>query len=263
MAAGTKAPKPMTAARQRFLANRGLLWSQRSRASKPTAAVALPPALTPASADRGAAGRRVQSGAPGSNPHSWLALTGDPAATLGRRIMVGILRPDHLGRQNSATEFAFAKLLRPTVAPDGRWVSSAHRVEVLLPPGADDRFSCPRTLVCEIDAHRPGWCQTLLTYITITPAVARLHEQYETVRGWAAGLVQAFRVPVLLVQHAPHANGAHDRDHVHILIFPRQMAASGPAGPLGLGSFVPALAGDEARAHVVATYDAFVAAMTD
>lgn len=258
MAARIKPPKQMSAARQRYLANRGLIRLPRSDNSVPVAE--LDHRLLTPGAD--AAGKRIQSRPVCANPHSWLALSGDPASTLGRRIMFGVLRPDHLGRENSATEFTFVKMLRPTVGPNGRWISTAHRTEVLLPPGAEDRFSCPRTLVEEIDASRPGWCKTLLTYLTITPDVARLHEQFENVRGWASDLVRTYKVPAILIQHAPHRNGAHDRDHVHVLICPRQMAAAGSGGPLGLGSFVAELAGDDSRAYFVATYDAYVAAQS-
>jgi|SRR5690242_2791053 len=184
------------------------------------------------------------------DPHSWLALIGDPPCTVGTRIMFGNLRPSYRGWQNSAAEFAAAKLgvgLPPDANP---WSVGAARAEVLLPHDVDDRLADPRTLMLEIDAAAPGPRPALLTYITITYEPRRLHEQYELVRAYAmAHLVQDLGNAVLAVQHAPERAGYDTPPHVHLLV--RKANSRGIAPP------VAALSCDKGRKLVVEAFNQF------
>jgi hypothetical protein len=153
-----------------------------------------------------------------ANPHTWMPLFGDPPGTLGTRVMYGCLRPRFRNFTNSAAMFAAAKM---TVgAPWGTppWTLTAARAEVLLPPQADDRLSDPRALM----------------------------EMVEEVRHFIKHyIVDAFGVATLLVQHAPHRAGSGNTPHVHALIAgPRRVTT------LGLGEWVPQLAGDKAHALI-------------
>ncbi|MGN6277692.1 MAG: hypothetical protein ACTHM8_03090 [Sphingomonas sp.] len=185
-----------------------------------------------------------------SDPHSWLALIGDPPGTVGTRIMFGNLRPTYRGWQNSAADFAAAKLgvgLPPDADP---WGVGAARAEVLLPHDVDDRLVDPRTLMLEIDAAPPGPRPVLLTYVTITFDTPRLHEQYELVRAYTvAHLVRELGNAVLVVQHAPHRAGYDTPPHVHLLV--RKVTSLGIAPP------VAALSSDKGRKLVVEAFNQF------
>lgn len=185
-----------------------------------------------------------------NDPHSWLALIGDPPGSTGMRIMFGNLRPSYRGWQNSASDFAAAKLgvgLPPDADP---WSVGAARAEVLLPGDVDDRFADPRTLMEAIDAAAPGPRPVLLTYITITFDTPRLHEQYELVRAYTvAHLVRELGNAVLVVQHAPHRAGYDTPPHVHLLV--RKVTS------LGIAPSVAALSSDKGRRLVVEAFNQF------
>lgn len=185
-----------------------------------------------------------------TDPHSWLALIGDPPGSTGTRIMFGNLRPTYRGWQNSAADFAAAKLgvgLPPDADP---WGVGAARAEVLLPCDVDDRLADPRTLMEEIDAAAPGPRPALLTYITITYEPRRLHEQYELVRSYAmAHLVRELGNAVLAVQHSPQRAGFETPPHVHLLVR--------NANSLGIAAPVAALNSDKGRKLVVDAFTAF------
>lgn len=117
-----------------------------------------------------------------ANPHSWLVLTGDDANRDATRVMYGCLRPNFRGHSNSAAAFAAAKLTVGAPLGTPPWTLTAARAEVLLPPGADDRLSDPRTLMETVDAELPVKAKALLAYLTFTFPTGRLHEQYELVR---------------------------------------------------------------------------------
>jgi hypothetical protein len=181
-----------------------------------------------------------------ANPHTWMPLFGDPPGTLGTRVMYGCLRPRFRNFTNSAAMFAAAKM---TVgAPWGTppWTLTAARAEVLLPPQADDRLSDPRALMEMVDDELPANATSLLAYLTFTFGTERLHVAWEEVRHFIKHyIVDAFGVATLLVQHAPHRAGSGNAPHVHALIAgPRRVTT------LGLGEWVPQLAGDKAHALI-------------
>ena len=185
------------------------------------------------------------------NPHTWLPLLGDPPGSEGTRILYGVLRPSYRGWANSAAQFAQAKLA-PVPQPGGEpWAVTAARGEMLLPSGADDRYADPRVLMEAVDAERPADKPVLLTYVTITFPTARLHEQYELVRGFLMAQVRALGCPVLLVQHAPHRQGSSNPSHCHCLYVPRRLST------LGLAEWVTPLCSDKGRRLVVDSFTAF------
>lgn len=182
-----------------------------------------------------------------ARPHTQLVLIGDAPGTAGTRVMVGCLRPTFRGYVNSAAAFAAAKVT--VAAPPGTppWTLTAARAEVLLPPGADDRFAEPRVLMEEVDAALPRDGKALLSYLTFTFACERLHHQWELVRAFAQRfLVQSpFELAVLLVQHAPGRAGFASRPHVHAMLAgPRRLTS------LGFGEWYPELMNDKAHALI-------------
>lgn len=189
-----------------------------------------------------------------TNPHSWLILVGEQPDTKGPRCLVGTLRPEHRGRRATAAEFAHAKLLVSDEDGDARWRASAYRHEVLLPPGADDRYRCPHGLFEDVDAAHPASGKALVSYITLTWVPDRLHHQWSLARTLATGLVDEFAVPVLLVQHVPGVVASTALPHCHLLIpGPRTLSA------IGWGGYVSALIGDRAWLLVRERFHALLA----
>jgi len=173
-----------------------------------------------------------------SNPQSWLPLVAEPATADGSRLVYGVLRPEYRGRSNSAAAFVQAKLQPVPPIEGGPWSVTAHRVEVLLPEDADDRFGDPRILAEAIDLERPANRPVLLACATITLPATRLHRQWEVIRGFArAELVEALGLGVIAVQHAPHRAGSDRPAHVHLLVG-RKITS------LGLAGFAKPLCGD-------------------
>ena len=174
-----------------------------------------------------------------ANPHSQLALVGEPAGCSGPRCMVGTLRPTHQGRANSAAAFARAKLA-PASAEPASWSITAHRAEVLLPTGADDRLGCPQTLFEAVDAEHPTNGKALLAYATLTWRPQRLHRQWELGRTLAQEWTREHGVAVLLVQHVPARMASGNDPHLHLMVAgPRRIEPWG-----GFGSYVAPLLGD-------------------
>jgi hypothetical protein len=186
------------------------------------------------------------------NPHTWLPLIGDPPETTGTRILYGCLRPVFRGHANSAAAFSLAKITVAAPADTPPWTLTAARAEVLLPAGADDRFSDPQTLMETVDAELPQDAKALLAYLTFTCPADRLHAQWELVREFVRRcLVDPFGVAALLVQHAPHKAASANLPHVHVLLpGPRRL------GSLGFAEWVKPLASDKAHRLVG---DAFIA----
>jgi len=85
------------------------------------------------------------------------------------------------GHVNTAAAFAASKVTVAAPASTLPWTLTAVRVEVLPPPGADDRLGDPRTLMEAFDEVLPHDGKALLTYLTFTFACERLHHQWELV----------------------------------------------------------------------------------
>lgn len=153
-----------------------------------------------------------------TNPHSWLVLTGSKPNAAGPRIMAGTLRPSYRGfAVPGAAAFARAKI-NVVPSPDSPWAITAARAEVLLPAGADDRFSCPRTLMEDADRLATQPTDPLLAYVTVTWMPGRLHEMYEEIRAFALEEIVSLDCPVLLVLHAPHLKLSSALPHCHLCI---------------------------------------------
>jgi len=181
-----------------------------------------------------------------ANPHTWMPLFGDPPGTPGPRVMYGCLRPSFKSFRPTAAKFAAAKITVGAPAGTPPWTLTAARAEVLLPPRADDRLSDPRTLMEMVDAELPANAKALLAYLTFTFETERLHVAWEEVRRFLKRyIVDGFEVATLLIQHAPHRAASPKLPHLHALIAGPRRATS-----LGLGAFVPQLAGDKTHALI-------------
>ena len=180
-----------------------------------------------------------------ANVHTWLSLVGDRADMKGTKVMHGCLPPVFQGHVNSAAAFASAKMRVGLAADAAPWTLGAARAEVLLPIGADDRLSDPRTLMQTVDAELPLKAKALLAYFTFTFPTPRIHEQYELVRDFTRRcIVDTFEVGALIVSHAPHRAARAQLPHVHVMVpGPRRLTA------LGLGEWVWPLA--DKRAHAL------------
>ena len=186
-------------------------------------------------------------------PHTHLRLIGDPADSQ-TRVMFGCLERIFHGHDNSAAAFAAAKITVAAPPKTPPWTLTAARAEVLLPAGADDRLSDPRTLMQEVDAALPHDGRALLSYFTFTFTCERLHQQYELVRAFTrTALVDLFQIAVLLVQHAPHRAAFGSDPHVHALAVPRRLTS------LGFGEFTTPMINDEGHLLVGNAYREFQA----
>lgn len=196
-----------------------------------------------------------------ANAHTWFPLTGSAPGEPSPRILSGTLRGQYRGFEPTAVAFGQAKV-QPVPAGDGDpWAVTAVRGEVLLPPGADDRFACPRILMEEADALATAASDPRLAYVTFTWMPERLHEQWEEIRAFCVegivgpavgdGTGGGFGCPVLLVQHAPHLQRRSTLPHVHLMIVPHKLNH--------LGWSIPAskLVGDKGRTTIVERFAAF------
>lgn len=192
-----------------------------------------------------------------SNPHSWLVLTGSEPGEPGPRIMTGTLRGLHRGFEPTATVFGQAKV-QPVPADSGDpWAVTAVRAEVLLPPGADDRYAEPELLMTQADALAALPTDARLCYVTFTWMPQRLHEQWSEIRAFCVeqivgpGSGDALGCPVLLVQHAPHRQRRSTPPHCHLMIVPHRLNQLGWSSPCGQ------LVGDKGRKTVIDRFTAF------
>ena len=192
-----------------------------------------------------------------ANPHTWLVLTGSEPGDAGPRIMTGTLRGLHRGFAPTATAFGQAKV-QPVPSGDGDpWTVTAVRAEVLLPPGADDRYADPRVLMAEADALATSPTDARLAYVTFTWMPERLHEQWSEIRAFCVEHISgpasgdALGCPLLLVQHAPHLQRRSTLPHCHMMIVPSRL------NQLGWSSRCGSLVGDKGRKTVVDRFTAF------
>jgi hypothetical protein len=189
------------------------------------------------------------------NPHTHLALLGDPSGTSGPRCMAGTLRPVHQGSANRASAFVRTKINPVVGSAADDWTLVAHRAEVILPRHADDRLSDPRTLFEAVDAEHPADGKALLTYLTLTWRPERLHRQWELGRRLATELARDHNVAVLLVQHVPGKMGRSTDPHLHLAVAgPRRIEPWS-----GFAAYVPALMGDRVWAPVRERFRALLA----
>jgi hypothetical protein len=129
----------------------------------------------------------------------------------------------------------------------GEWVPTCYRLDVLLPPGADDRLRSPKALCDAYEAEAVPGIKDLLIVVTLrfpAPAVA-LHDIWEEVRAFALDFGRATGTACILIMHVPALTGRAGRPpHVHIMIPARKLER------YGFGEFLPSLACDDGR-HII------------
>lgn len=184
-----------------------------------------------------------------NNAQTWLYL--NPAGPNPSGLVFGVLRAKYADRVNSAEAFGSKKCL--PVAPDSTeaksdWPVTAERVEVILPPLADDRLSDPATLLREMDACGMAQQKALLTYLTLPLGdVGRLHQGWERCRSFARQhLALERQLATILVLHSPGRVSSSNPLHCHFLIIPRQLTGL----PLAHGAFDEDLVHDKGQALV-------------
>lgn len=166
------------------------------------------------------------------DPQSWLFLNPDEEARADDYVY-GVLRKNYADRVNSAEEFGRRKLRPVSNTDEPLWERTAERADVVLPPGVDDTYRDPRSLLAAVDAGAIDSEQALLTYVTLTfPDADRLHGDWERARAFAYQVLARERqLATLCIQHAPHRAGSPNPPHVHLLIVPRKLSG------LGLGAY--------------------------
>lgn len=118
-------------------------------------------------------------------------------------------------------------------------VDTAAKIEALLPGEAPQDYADVDFLIRHYEASLPvdetiGFIQATIRF----GDSANLHQPYEVARAWLKSFyVEAQRVPVLLILHAPHLAGSSADGHVHALVLPRRLSRLGwTGGALDLGS---------------------------
>ena len=153
-------------------------------------------------------------------PESWLFLLNEGDVTFG------VLRSNYKDRSNSAIEFGMRKLQPvPPPASDSDAIT-AERADVILPHGAEDHFASPLSFLSACDDMKidPG----IIVYLTIpTPDAGRLHQAWETGRGFAKILAEERGLATLLIQHVPGRVSCANDPHLHLLICPRTASKLG------------------------------------
>lgn len=186
------------------------------------------------------------------NPQSWLYL--NPQGPSASGIVYGVLRTSYADRANTAVEFGARKCLpvAPYPTESNDWPITAERVEVILPPLADDRFADPATLLSEMDACSIPQQKALLAYMTFPLGDAgRLHHGWERCRAFARQHFALDRqLATMLVLHSPGRVNSANPLHCHALVVPRRMTGL----PLIHGSFDEDLTHDRGQAVVEALW---------
>lgn len=178
---------------------------------------------------------RKPSGATGTgivtdpnDAQSWLFL--NPTGPNDSGTTFGVLRRTYGDRVNTAASFGAKKAcpVEQTFDAGVSWPVTAARIDVVLPPGADDALSSPRVLLDAMDAHALPTEPALLVYVTVPfPDVTRLHQAWECARGFAAKLARQRNLAILTVLHAPGTVSSPNPVHAHLCISARSVPALG------------------------------------
>ena len=164
-----------------------------------------------------------------TDPLGWLFTNpGGPSET---GLTFGVLRKVYGGRENSALEFGWRKChvgRQSDKADLAVWSHNIERMEVILPPRADDMLADPGLLLGQMDATAAEREKALLVYVTLPLAdVERVHVGWERARGFARRIAQERDLASLLALHAPGRVNAPFGLHAHCLIVPRQIGGLG------------------------------------
>ncbi len=153
-------------------------------------------------------------------PESWLFLLSEGDVTFG------VLRASYKDRSNSALEFGMRKLQPVPPSEFDPDVITAERADVILPREAEDQFTSPIAFLRACDEMKvdPG----IIVYLTVpTPDADRLHQAWETGRGFAKILAEERGIATLLIQHVPGRVSCANDPHLHLLICPRTSSKLG------------------------------------
>lgn len=171
----------------------------------------------------------------------------------------GVIRRRLKGRTFDTRECVLRRL-RPiggSSPTSEEWVPTCYRLDVLLPPGANDRLRSPKALCDAYEAEAVPSIKDLLIVVTVrspAPAVA-LHEIWEEARAFALDFSRTTGTAAILIMHVPALTGRAGRPpHVHIMIPARKLER------YGFGEFLPSLACDDGRHIVEAAWRKWLAA---
>lgn len=165
----------------------------------------------------------------GSDPLDWIYT--NPAGPSDLGLTFGVLRKHYNGRDNSALEFGWRKCHVGRQADQvdlTAWTPNIERVEVILPPRADDMLSAPPVLLGQMDAHAAECEKALLVYVTLPLGdVERVHVGFERARAFARSLADERELASVLALHAPGRVNAPFPLHAHCLIVSRAITGLG------------------------------------
>lgn len=162
------------------------------------------------------------------NPLSWL-YTNPQGSSDG--FTFGVLRKTFRGRENSAHEFGWRKChvgSHNDVNDRSCWSPNVEKVEVILPPRADDLLSDPDVLLRQADEFMSPIETGLLTYVSLPLGdVDRLHTGWERARSYAVSLANSRKVASVVILHSPGVIGAPYPLHAHLCIVPKVLTGLG------------------------------------
>lgn len=185
------------------------------------------------------------------NAQTWLYL--NPQGPSASGIVYGVLRTSYADRVNTAEAFGAKKCLPIASAEESNdWPITAERVEVVLPPLADDRLADPAALLREMDACSIPQQKALLAYMTFPLGdAARLHQGWERCRAFVRQHFAVDRqLATMLVLHSPGRVNSANSLHCHALVVPRRLTGL----PLAHGAFDEDLTHDRGQAIVEALW---------
>lgn len=140
-----------------------------------------------------------------ADPQSWLYL--NPAGPSPSGLVFAVLRKTYAGRTNRALEFGWWKSHVGHHAGNidvTAWSPNVERVEVILPPGAEDSLSDPATLLARMDTCAIDREKALLIYLTLPLGdVDRVHVGWERARSFACRLARDRGLASVVSLHAP------------------------------------------------------------
>ena len=162
------------------------------------------------------------------NPLSWL-YTNPQGSSDG--FTFGVLRKTFRGRENSAHEFGWRKChvgAHIDVKDRSIWSPNVEKVEVILPPRADDLLSDPDVLLRQADEFVSPTEAGLLTYVSLPLGdVDRIHTGWERARSYAVSLARSRNVASVVILHSPGVIGAPYPLHAHLCIVPKVLTGLG------------------------------------
>ena len=188
-----------------------------------------------------------------ADPQSWLYL--NPAGPSPSGLVFAVLRKSYAGRTNRSLEFGWRKchVGHNIAEADVRaWSPNVERVEVILPPDAEDSLSDPATLLARMDACAIDREKALLIYLTLPLGdVDRVHAGWERARSFACRLARDRGLASVVSLHAPGRIAAPFPLHAHCMLMARRADAT---GGLAYGLYDEELIRDSGQAVIEALW---------